>query len=99
MLGLLIAGIYCRIPKKYRTLYCVLVPVIFFGVTPAFTVMVVFSPEATLHIVEFLLNIFASLDIMGTASGNPFRAMFTFGAISLILGYICYRILRKTEMV
>ncbi len=99
MLGLLIAGIYCRIPKKYRTFYCVLVPVIFFGVTPAFTVMVVFSPEATLHIAEFLLNIFASLDIMGTASGNPFRAMFTFGAVSLIMGYICYRILRKTEMV
>lgn len=89
MLGLLIAGIYCRIPKKYRTLYCVLVPVIFCGVTPAVTVRVFASGT----------NIFASLDIMGTASGNPFRGMLTFAVLSAILGCICSRILRKTEII
>lgn len=96
--GLLIAGIYCRIPKKYRTPYCIALPVVFFGLTPVVTVMAVFSPAATLHIAKFLLNIFKSLDIMGTISGNPFRGMLAFAFLSLIMGFICYRILRKTEM-
>lgn len=98
VLGLLIAAIYCRIPKKYRTIYCVLIPVVFCGVTPAVTVMAVFSPKATLHIAEFLHDIFVSLDIMGTACGNPFRAMLVFAIVSLVMGWICYRTLSKTEM-
>lgn len=98
VLGLLIAGIYCRIPKKYRTLYCVLLPVVFCGVTPAVTVMVGSSSGAVSNFAEVLLNLFVSLDIMGTVSGNPFRGILAALVVSLIMGYLCYRILRKTEM-
>lgn len=98
VLGLLIAGIYCRIPKKYRTLYCVLLPAVFFGVTPAVTVMAGSSSGAANNFTEVLFNLLASLDLMGIASGNPFRGIFTFVAASLILGYISYRILKKTEI-
>ena len=98
VLGLLIAGIYCRIPKKYRTLYCVLLLVVFCGVTPAVTVMVGSSSGAVSNFTEVLLNLFVSLDIMGTVSGNPFRGILAALVVSLIMGYLCYRILRKTEM-
>ncbi len=93
VLGFLIAGIYCRIPKKFRTFYCIALPIIFCGLTPAFSVIAIFSPGPVRNIMEFLL------DLMGITSGSPFCGMMTITVISLLMGLICYRILKKTEIV
>lgn len=60
--------------------------------------MVGSSSGAVSNFTEVLLNLFVSLDIMGTVSGNPFRGILAALVVSLIMGYLCYRILRKTEM-
>ncbi len=98
VLGFLIAGIYCRIPKKFRTFYCIALPVLFCGLTPAVSAIVLFSPGPLHNVMEPLVNLILSLDLMGTASGSPFRGMLTFTVLSLFMGWICYRILKKTEI-
>ncbi len=99
VLGLLIAGIYLRLPKKFRTVYCVALPIAFCGLLPGISAIAFFSPGPVRRFAEFLLKIMNTLDIMGTASGSPFRGMLTFTVVSVIMTGICYRILRKTDMV
>ena len=74
-------------------MYCIALPIIFCGLTPVFSVIAIFSPGPVRNVMEFLL------DLMGINSGSPFRGMMTITIISLLMGLICYRILKKTEIV
>lgn len=92
VLGMLIAGIYCRIPKKFRTFYCIALPVFGFGVSPVLLAAAMFWPG----VLDKAATIF--LAVMGISSNNPFLGMFTLTVISLIIAGICYRLLKKTEI-
>ncbi len=87
--GLLTAGAYCRIAKKFRTFYCVGLPLFIFGVLPVI--------GAYFHREVFkLANGF--MNIMGFRSNNPFLGVLTMTVIILVILFICYRLLRRTEI-
>ena len=94
--GILIAGIYCRLPKKFRTLYCIALPVIGLGVSPVFLVSTAVTSVYP-GFISRLIDIF--LAVMGISSNNPFLGILTLTAISLVMAGICYQVLRKTEIV
>lgn len=93
--GVLFAGIYCRIPKKYRTAYCIALPVFGCGFLPTLFVAIIgrfFYPP----FIRQLINVFRS--IMGIPDSNPFLGALTFAAVSIIIASICYAMLRRTEI-
>lgn len=93
--GVLFAGIYCRLPKKYRMAYCIALPVLGCGTSPVLLGVFIgasFYPP----LIRKLLNVFRS--IMGVSSANPFLGALTFAAASVIIASICYRLLRRTEI-
>lgn len=93
--GILIAGIYCRLPKKFRTAYCIGVPVFFcgFGLFPLLTLAELILPGTMQKLLDFLSI------VMGISSENPFLGMLTFAFGAVVIGWVCYRILRKTDFV
>ena len=88
--GVLVAGGYCRVAKRYRTVYCVVLPIFFFGVLPVAGAY--FHRQVSKAAVFFM-------DIMGFSSDNPYLGILTLSAVCLMLTGICYRLLRKTEIV
>lgn len=87
--GLVTAGVYCRMAKKFRTFYCVGLPLFIFGVLPVI--------GAYFHREIFkLANGF--MNIMGFRSNNPFLGVLTMTVIILVILFICYRLLRRTEI-
>lgn len=91
--GTLIAGIYLRIPGKYRVAYCIALPVFGCGVFPLLFIAGSSCPES----LSWISNAF--LGVMGISSGNPFLGALTFTVTSVIIAGICYRVLRRTEIV
>lgn len=92
IIGTLIAGIYCRMPKKYRTSYCIALPILGFGIFPMLFTSSLFYPRAANRVSDVFLG------IMGISSGNPFLGMLTFTVAIVITACICYLILRRTEI-
>ncbi|MEZ3485126.1 MAG: hypothetical protein K1W22_00630 [Lachnospiraceae bacterium] len=92
-IGTLIAGISLRIPKKFRTAYCIALPVFGCGVFPMLSVAAWLHPQS----VGWVSNV--CLNIMGISSGNPFLGALTFTAAIVIMACICYRVLRRTDIV
>ena len=93
LLGALTAGIYCRMPKKFRTIYCIMLPIFGFVILPLFFAAISFSPQSPGRLVT------AFLQIMGISSGNPFLGALSVMIASAAIAFICYRILRRTEIV
>lgn len=92
ILGSLFAGIYCRMPKRYRTIYLVILLVFGCGISPIFFIAGLIFPGCTLG----LMHLF--LDITGISSNNPFLGMLTFTLATVVIAYICYHVLRRTDI-
>lgn len=88
-IGTMIAGGYCRMAKRYRTFYCVALPVFSFGVLPVI--------GAYFHKQLFKLAD-SFMDIMGMTSDNPFLGLLVMAVTGLILLFLSYRLLRRTEL-
>ena len=93
-LGLLIAGIYCKLPKKFRTLYCIALPTC--GLLPVFPVIAAVAVTFP-GFAEGFSALFQK--IMGMPSGNPFYGMVTFTVVSALMAGVCSRLLRKTDII
>ena len=93
--GILIAAIYCRLPRKFRMAYCIGVPVFFcsFGFFPLITLSELVFPGSMQKLVDFISG------IMGITSGNPILGMLTFAIGTIVIRWISYRMLRKTDFV
>lgn len=88
-IGIMIAGVYCRMAKRYRTFYCVALPVFSFGVLPVV--------GAYFHKQLFKLAD-SFMDIMGMTSDNPFLGLLVMTVTGFVLLFLSYRLLRRTEL-
>ena len=91
LMGMLIAAIYCRIPKKMKTAFAIALPISIFVVLP---ILATFFPGlSTKAIITFLR-------IMGLTEGaqNPLTGCVTMVILCIILALGCYGLLRKTEV-
>lgn len=91
LLGMLIAAIYCRIPKKTKTAFAIALPISVFVVLPILATFFPVFSEKTL---------FAFLRIMGLYEGaqNPLIGCLTMAVLCVIFILCSYGLLRKTEV-
>lgn len=92
ILGNLFAGIYCRMPKKYRTIYVVILLCFGCGISPILFIAGVIFPGC----IQGLMRLF--LYATGISGNNPFLGMLTFTLAAAVISYICYHVLRRTEI-
>lgn len=91
ILGILIAAVFLRIPKRLRTFYAIALPVSIFGILP---ILGIFFPNFFVHFAMMFLK------IMGMQNGaqNPMIACLTLTIMSIIFALCGYGLLRKTEV-
>lgn len=90
-LGLLISAVFCRIPKKYRTMYVIALPIFCCSILPmSFVWFPDFCSRAS--------DVFFA--ILGLKDGaiNPFIGCLSMSATFIILSICTYLLLRKTEI-
>lgn len=89
--GLLIAACFCRLPKKFRTIYVISLPLLCCFLLPiSFTFFPRFWEKAA---AAFLI-----LMGLGPDTVNPLFGSLTLTVVLVILAGCCYRLLRKTEI-
>ncbi len=90
-LGILIAAVFCRIPKKYRTIYVIFLPIFFCSILPmSFVWFPGFYTRAG--------KIFLALLGLGDGVINPLTGCISTAAGFIILSACSYLFLRKTEI-
>lgn len=91
LMGMLIAAIYCRIPKKMKTAFAIALPISIFVVLP--TLAAFFPALSGKAMIAFLRS-------MGLINGaqNPLAGCLTMAILSIILILCSYGLLRKTEV-
>lgn len=89
--GLLIAACFCRLPKKFRTIYVISLPLFCCFLLP---MSFAFFPRFW----EKAAAAFLILMGLGPDTVNPLLGSLTLTAILVILAGCCYRLLQKTEI-